>query len=145
MQVHYLSVHSRNANRTSSAAVEVGTAVQAYRESTEQWQGWVRGRIRDSMDPAERASFDTVRGLVQSIEELLESNQARNIPAHIILALKQDLIVRRAVSAVYLRRSVGADPNSPLEEGNRRHRFWQSQVVQITGMMERHNIRAIRA
>ena len=97
------------------------------------------------MSPGERVDFDTVRGLVKAIEDILASDRGRQIPANVKLALTQDLIVRRQVSAVYMRRSVGAASTSPIVEGNRRHRFWQDSLVEIESMMRRHNLRAIAA
>lgn len=135
-----LTSDRRRADLARSVAVQVESQVAAYKKSTEDWSSFFHEMASQNMSGAERASFETVRGMVQSIERLLKSKPSLIIPRTVRLAVQHDLDARRAVSAAYLSRSAGAHRDSPLAEGNRRHAFFQQAIADIRDIIARYDL-----
>lgn len=126
-----LTDHVRQAEPTYSIAIKVGSKVEAYKKCTERWMSFFQQMGCQEMSANERADFESVRGMVQAIKKMVESNGNLYIPREVREDIRHDLFSRRTVSAEYLSHSKGAHPDSPLAHGNRGHAYFQRAIREI--------------
>lgn len=84
-------------------------------------------------------SSESVRGIVRRAQAVFDHSERRiYVPPEVVRALAEDLELRELVSTEYQRLSINAHPNSPIEEGNRSHRYFQGCMRQILVLLQRH-------
>ncbi|CAK1361971.1 uncharacterized protein RHO25_004481 [Cercospora beticola] len=127
------SSNATQAEPTYSIAIKVGSRVEAYKKCTERWMSFFQHMACQEMSANERADFESVRGMVQTIKKMVEANGNLYIPREVRDDIRHDLFSRRTVSAEYLGHSaaVRPHPDSPLAHGNRGHAYFQRAIREI--------------
>lgn len=83
------------------------------------------------MSANERADFESVRGMVQAVKKMVESNGNLYVPREVREDLWHDLVSRRTGSAEYSSPSAAAHPDSPMARSNRGHAYFQRAIREI--------------